>query len=100
MTEEKKFSTLNEAIDYIISQLSDKEKDMIKNGDPTGLHMGLAGWVNREFVNNENMNFAELVYEKVKNEDNNYKQAPNKPLYIHPDNITGFIIEELIEKLK
>ncbi|MGI9535255.1 MAG: hypothetical protein ACR2NW_09925 [Thermodesulfobacteriota bacterium] len=100
MHEEKKFSNLNEAIDYIVSQLSNNEKDLIKNGDPNGLQMGLAGWVNKEFVNNENMNFTELIYEKVKNEDPNYKQNPDKPLYIHPDNIAGFIIEELIEKLK
>ena len=45
MSEKKKFNILEKAIDYIIDQLSDSERELIKNGDPAGLHMGLAGWV-------------------------------------------------------
>ena len=100
MTESKKFKNLDEAIDYIIGQLSDSEKDLIKNGDPASLQMGLAGWVNKEFVYSENMNFSELVYEKVKSEDPEFKSNPDKLLFIHPDNVAGIIIEELIEKLQ
>ena len=100
MCEGKKFSNLEDAIDYIISSLSDKELELIKKSDPASLHMGLAGWVNKEFVNSDRINLTELIYEKVVKQDPNYKEDPNKPLYIHPDNITGFIIEELIQKLK
>ena len=100
VTEEKNFNSLSDAVDYIISNLSDSEKDLIRNGDPAGIHLGLAGWVMREYVTNDDMNFTHLIYEKVKKEDPHYTDNPEKPLYIHPDNIAGFIIDEIIEKLK
>ena len=100
MNEEKKFANLDEAVDYIIGNLSDSEKDLIKNADPSGLYLGLAGWVSREFVNNENLNIAELVYDQIKKNDPYYRENQDKPLHIHPDNITGLIIDELIGKLK
>ena len=99
MSEKKKFNNLDEAIDYIIDQLSDSERELIKNGDPAGLHMGLAGWVSKEFVYNEKLNITELVIDQIKNKDPYYRENQDKPLHIHPDNITGLVIDELISKL-
>jgi len=99
MSEEKKFTDLGEAIEYVISQLSENEKDIIANGDSAGLHLGLAGWVRSEILSNESLNLTELIYEKIRKETPHYNEHSEEPLFIHPDNITGYIIDELICKL-
>jgi len=45
MTEKKRFNSFDETIDYIVSKLDDSERELIKNGDPAGLHMALDRWI-------------------------------------------------------
>ena len=96
----KKFSNLEDAIDHVIGSLSDSEKQLIINCDPAGIHLGLAGWVRSEIVSNENLNIVELIYDKIKNENTYYRENPDELHLIHPDNITGLIIDELIRRIK
>ena len=100
MSEETKFTDLSDAIEYVISQLSENEKDLIANADSAGLHLGLAGWVRSAILSNESLNLTELIYEKIRKENPYYNEHSEEPLFIHPDNITGYIIDELISKLK
>ncbi len=100
MTERKKFNNFSGAIEYIISELDDSEKELIKNGDPAGLHMALDRWIKNEYVFSDTTNINELIYDKVKKEDPYYRDSPDEQLKIHPDNLSGIIIDRLIEKLK
>ena len=95
-----KFQNLNEAVEHIINQMSDNEKDMIKNADPAGIHMALARWVNTEYASNENYNFRDLVLNNLKNEDKSLMEQPEKTIQIHNDNIVGIIIDNIIDKLQ
>lgn len=95
-----KFQNLDEAVDHIIDQMSDNEKDMIKNADPAGIHMALARWVNTEYTSNQNYNFKELVLNNLRNEDPSVQEHPDKLIHIHTDNIVGIIIDYIIEKLQ
>ncbi len=62
-----KFDNLDEAIEFVIDRMSDSEKDMIKNADPSGIHMALARWANTEYASNDNYNFKELILENIRN---------------------------------
>jgi len=95
-----KFQNLDEAVDHIIDQMSDNEKDMIKNADPAGIHMALARWVNMEYASNENYNFKELVLNMLRNEDTSLQEHPDNLIHTHNDNIVGIIIDNIIEKLQ
>ena len=95
MTKKFNFSSFDEAIEFIIKQLSLNEIDLIKNGNEQGLHLGLSRWVLSEFVNNRKTNISLLAREII------IDKTPgilDNEAYIHPDNITGFIIEGLIRK--
>ena len=96
----KDFRNLEEAIDYIISRLSENEKELIINSNPAGLHLGLAGWVRSEIIGDANLNIVELIYNKIKKENKYYLENPDELQFIHPDNLTGFIIDELIARLR
>lgn len=100
MNERKIFDTFGNAIEFIIDQLNDGEKELIRNGDPVGLHMALARWIKNDYVFSGDTNINELVSEKVRNEDPYFKNRPDEKLIIHPDNLSGIIIDELIKKLK
>ena len=93
-----KFQNLDDAVEHIIDQMSDNEKDMIKNADPAGIHMALARWVNTQYASNEIYNFRELVLNKLKNEDPSVQEHSDK--VIHNDNIVGIIIDSIIERLQ
>jgi len=95
-----KFQNLDEAVEHIIDQMSDNEKDMIKNADPAGIHMALSRWVNMEYASNENYNFKELVLNKIKSEDPTLQGNPDNLVHTHNDNIIGIIIDSIIEKLQ
>ncbi|NIP31056.1 MAG: hypothetical protein GTO02_15005 [Candidatus Dadabacteria bacterium] len=89
----EKFNNLNEFFDNLISSLSSGEIDLIKNSNPEGIHMALSRWVQNNIVNNAESNVSELVTKRIiKNND--------EISYVHNDNIAGFIIDELIERLK
>ena len=95
-----KFKNLSEAVEHIINQMSDNEKDMIKNADPAGIHFALARWVNSEYASNENYNFRELVLKNLRDEDPSAIEQPKESIKIHNDNIVGIIIDQIIEKIQ
>ena len=97
MSKNKKFKDLDEAINYIISNLSDSEKDVIRNADPMGAHFALDGWIKSEYVSNKDLNFEELVSKKVEESDPDFSKE--KSHGVHPDDVAGIIIEELLKKL-
>jgi hypothetical protein len=100
MSEQKRFHDFDGAVDYIISRLDNSERELIENADPAGLHMALDRWIKNEYVFSETTNINELIYDKVKKEDPYYRDNPDEQLKIHPDNLSGIIIDGLIEKLQ
>ena len=62
--------------------------------------MALERWMKNDFVFYYNTNLNELIYEKAKNDYPYYKINPKETFKIHPDNISGIIIDELIERIK
>ncbi|NIP29801.1 MAG: hypothetical protein GTN59_04345 [Candidatus Dadabacteria bacterium] len=100
MSEKKIFSDFESAIEFIIDSLDDSERDLIKNADPAGLYMALDRWIKNDYVYSETTNINELIHEKVREEDPYYNNNPSANLTIHPDNLSGIIIEGLIEKLQ
>ena len=95
-----KFNNLDEATEYIINNMRDSEKDMIKNADPASIHMALARWANTQYVSNDNYNFKELVMDQLRDKDPSLKDSSDNLLYIHNDNIVGIIIDKIIEKIQ
>lgn len=100
MSGKKEFSDLGEAIDHIIGTLDESEIEAVKNADPAGLHMALDRWIKKDYVYSGSTNINDLVREKVKNEDMYYKDNPDAEVSVHPYNISGIIIDGLIEKLQ
>lgn len=92
-----KFNTLDEAIEYIINNMRDSEKDMIKQADPASIHMALASWANTQYVSNDNYNIHELVVKYLSDED---PSLEDEKIYIHNDNVVGTLIDRIIEKLQ
>ena len=97
MSKKITFDSFDKAIEYIVTLLSTNEIELIKNSNPEGLHLGLARWIQSEFVNSNETNISELTSKIIIEEiyDNTSDET-----YIHPDNITGFIIDALITKIK
>ena len=100
MSNMNNFNDIDEAIDFIINQLSDEERELIKSSDPIGIQFALSKWIRTGFIIEGKNNLNELIHDKIKSEDPYYRENPDVPLVIHPDNACGFIIGELIKKLK
>lgn len=100
MTEHKKFDNLDDAIEHIISKLDNSERELIKNADPSDLHMALDRWIKNEYVFSDTTNMNELIYDKIRSENPYYSINSNERLKIHPDNLSGIIIDGLIEKIQ
>lgn len=98
MFDNQNFKDLDEAINYIINNLSDSEKDVIRNADPMGAHFALDRWIKSEYVSNESLNLEGLVSKKVKESDPDFSEEQSHN--IHPDDVAGIIIDELLKKLK
>lgn len=86
-----KFNDLDEATQYIINNMSDSEKEMIKKADSASIHMALARWANTQYISDNNCNIKELVLKEIN---------PEKGTSIHNDNIVGIFIDRIIEKIK
>ncbi|NIS09868.1 MAG: hypothetical protein GWO07_14225 [Candidatus Dadabacteria bacterium] len=100
MSGKKEFADFDKAIEHIIGTLDESEIEAVKNADPAGLHMALDRWIKKDYVFSDTTNINDLVCEKVKNEDKYYKDNPDAEITVHPDNISGIIIDGLIEKLQ
>ena len=100
MSGKKIFGDFSEAIDHIIGTLDESEIEAVKNADPAGLHMALDRWIKNDYVYSDSTNINDLVSHKVRGEDPYYKENPDKDISVHPDNISGIIIDGLIEKLQ
>jgi len=95
-----KFNTLDEATEYIINNMRDSEKDMIKQADPASIHMALARWANTQYISNDNYNINELVIKQLRDEDPSLKEDSDEKINIHNDNVVGILIDRIIEKLQ
>ena len=100
MTENQKFNNLDEAIKYILDDLSADEKEVIKNADPMGAHFALDRWVKSEYLSNKDLGLSKLVSEFVRDSDPNYENNLDGSTQIHPDDVAGIIIDQLLAKLK
>ncbi len=97
MAEKYQFQSFKELIDHIVGDLKDSEILMIKNADPMGIHYALDRWVKSEFLND---NIKELVSNKILEESSSTNNDADLKDNIHPDDISGFIIQEIISKIK
>lgn len=100
MSQNKKFNNLDEAIKYILDDLSADEKDALKNADPMGAHFALDRWVKSEYLSNKDLELSELVSNFVRDSDPNYEDSPDRETQIHLDDVAGIIIDQLLAKLK
>ena len=94
-----KFNDLNEATQYIINNMRDSEKDMLKKADPASIHMALARWADTQYISNDNFNIKELVLNELKGGEDTTGENSVKDIYIHNDNIVGILIDKIIEKI-
>lgn len=100
MTEQIKFASFEQAIEHIISTLDESEKDMIRHADPTGLHMALDRWIINDYVMSGTTNINELIHEYYREQDEHLKNNPGEQFSLHPDNLSGIIIDELYNRLR
>lgn len=95
----KKLQNFDELIDFIVENLSQNELMMIKNADPAGIHFALDRWIKSEFLSNSDNNVKVIVSNKILEENPYTKDNIGLKESIHPDDISGFIIQEIIRKI-
>lgn len=94
MNKQSNFDSLEQVMEHILGQIDDKERNLIINSSPEGAHLALARWVRDEFVYSDKLNVKQVVRDQILK---NYTNELNTE--IHVDNITGFIIDEIISRL-
>ncbi|NIS08051.1 MAG: hypothetical protein GWO07_04655 [Candidatus Dadabacteria bacterium] len=57
-------------------------------------------WIKFDYVFSDSTNINEVIRKKVKSEDPYYKDTPDEEINVHPDNLSGIIIDGLINKLQ
>lgn len=97
MSEKNPFQSFEELIDHIVVDLKDSEILMIKNADPVGVYYALDRWVKSEFLDD---NIKELVSNKILEESSPTNDNVDQKENIHPDDISGFVIQGLISRIK
>lgn len=99
MSDKNEYQDFEELINHIVANLSDSELLMIRNADPAGIHLALDRWIKSEFLSNSDNNVKEIVSNKILEESSSTKDNIDVNENIHPDDISGFIIQQIIRKI-
>lgn len=88
--------TKEQLFEYIDKKLTDEEKEEIRKSDPIDLHFGFGTWIRNTFIYSDLLDIDAVLGDE---EDDNLLVDPeigkkfHFRISIHPDDISGTIIE-------
>ena len=92
------FKNVDEGIDYILNRFNKDELKTLIECTPSDIHFSLGIWVKNEIIYNKDCNMAELIINREKNSNPQFK-TEEFPTPQHYEELTHIVIEELISKL-